>query len=109
MLYKIQKNTHYTIISCSNIIGAAEIRIDKDDECYINRIFLLPEYQNKGIGTQIMNFFEVTYSNIKKWTLCTPNKNYKSQFFYEKLGYRKVGEHKVTELLSLISYLKEIR
>ena len=106
LLYKIGKNIHYTIFLRDKIIGGAEIRLDKEAECYINRIFLLPEHQNRGFGTQIMNFLENEYPKVKKWTLCTPHKNTKNQYFYEKFGYEKVGQHKVTEHLSLIDYLK---
>lgn len=108
LLYKIKKNIHYTVLINDTIIGAAEIRIYQEVECYINRIFLLPNYQGQGLGTHIMNYFEKNYPNVKKWTLCSPHKNYSSHIFYEKLGYKKVGEHKVTELLSLVDYLKEI-
>lgn len=107
LLYKIEKNIHYTIIEKNKMIGGAEIRIYKDVEGYINRIFLLPSHQNKGFGTQIMNYFETEYPCVTKWTLCSPHKNFKSHMFYEKLGYKKVGEHKLTELLSLVDYLKE--
>jgi ribosomal protein S18 acetylase RimI-like enzyme len=107
LLYKINKNFHYTILIGDKIIGGAELRLDSESECYINRIFLLPEFQNKGLGTRIMNYFENQFPNVKKWTLCTPHKNYRNHRFYEKLGYKKVGEHKVMEGLNLIDYLKE--
>jgi len=108
LLYKINKNSHYTIWEKDQIIGGAELRLDFEDQCYINRIFLLQEFQNKGLGTEIMSYFEKEYPKVRKWTLCTPHKNHKSRHFYEKLGYKKVGEHKVTEKLTLIDYLKEI-
>lgn len=108
LLLKIEKNIHYTIFLEDKIIGGAEVRIYKEVECYINRIFLMPEYQNSGYGTQIMNFIENEYPDVKKWTLCTPHKNLRNHHFYEKFGYNKIGEHKVTEHLSLVDYLKEI-
>lgn len=107
LLYKINKNFHYTILVEDKIIGGAELRLDFETECYINRIFLLPEFQNKGLGTRIMTYFENEFPKVKKWTLCTPHKNYRNHGFYEKLGYKKVGEHRVMEGLSLIDYLKE--
>jgi hypothetical protein len=42
LLYKINKNFHYTILFGDKLIGGAELRLDSDSECYINRIFLLP-------------------------------------------------------------------
>lgn len=108
LIFKIEKNTHYTIFLENKIIGGAEIRVENEVGCYINRIFLLPEYQNRGFGTRIMNFFENEYPKVRKWTLCTPFKNTRNAHFYEKLGYKKVGEHKVSDCLSLVDYLKEI-
>jgi ribosomal protein S18 acetylase RimI-like enzyme len=107
LLYKINKNFHYTILILDSIIGGAELRLDSESECYINRIFLLPEFQNKGLGTQIMTYFENEFPKVEKWTLCTPHKNYRNHHFYEKLGYKKVGEHKVMEGLNLIDFLKQ--
>jgi ribosomal protein S18 acetylase RimI-like enzyme len=108
LLYKINKNFHYTILINNKIIGGAELRFDSDTECYINRIFMLPEFQNKGLGTKIMNHFDMDFPHIKKWTLCTPHLNFRNHGFYEKLGYKKVGEHNVKEGLNLINYLKLI-
>jgi GNAT superfamily N-acetyltransferase len=106
LLYKINKNIHYTILTGDRIIGGAEVRPDSPEECYINRIFILPEYQNQGLGTRVMNFIENQYPDVTKWTLCTPYKSYRNQCFYEKFGYRKVGEHKVSDNLYLIDYMK---
>jgi|NGEPerStandDraft_9_1074522.scaffolds.fasta_scaffold22928_2 ribosomal protein S18 acetylase RimI-like enzyme len=108
LLYKINKNIHYTILINDRIIGGAEVRLDSPTECYINRIFVLPQYQDKGLGTRIMNFIENEYPNVMKWTLSTPHKNHRNQHFYEKFGYKKVGEHKVTEELNLIDYMKKM-
>ena len=107
LIYKINKNHHYTILIDDIIIGGAEVRLDSEDECYINRIFLSPEYQDSGFGSQIMIFLETEYPSVKKWTLSTPHLNYRNHHFYEKFGFKKVGEHCVTENLSLIDYLKE--
>jgi ribosomal protein S18 acetylase RimI-like enzyme len=107
LLYKINKNFHYTILMKDKIIGGAELRLDSESECYINRIFLLPEFQNKGFGTEIMKYFEREFSSVKKWTLCTPHLNFRNHRFYEKLGYKKVGEHIVMKGLNLIMYERQ--
>lgn len=107
LLYKINKNLHYSIFLEHRMIGAAELRLDSETECYINRIFLVPEFQNQGWGTKIIEYFEEQFPHVTKWTLCTPHKSYRNHHFYEKLGYKKVGEHQGKEGPTLYSFLKE--
>ncbi|MCL9777185.1 hypothetical protein [Vibrio methylphosphonaticus] len=39
-----------------------------------------------------MELIENEYSHVPVWNLVTPYKAYRNHHFYEKLGYRKVGE-----------------
>lgn len=57
----------------------------------LGTIFLDPRYQNLGIGTQTMEYIEKTFP-AKRWTLDTPEWQTRNHHFYEKLGYRKIGE-----------------
>ncbi len=59
----------------------------------LGTIFLDPEYQNQGIGTFVMNHVHQTYP-ANHWILDTPEWQTRNHHFYEKLGYRKVGEQK---------------
>jgi hypothetical protein len=40
------------------------------------------------------------------WRLITPAGSARNRHFYEKLGYRKVGEHRRSDRLTLIEYEK---
>jgi GNAT superfamily N-acetyltransferase len=53
---------------------------------------LPPEEQGKGYGTQAIRLLEAAYPDTKVWTLDTPADSARNRHFYEKNGYRIVGE-----------------
>lgn len=57
----------------------------------VGRIFVAPEHQNKGIGTQAMEFLWETYPLAKHWTLGTPEWNRRTRHFYRKVGFVEIG------------------
>ncbi|WP_010093141.1 GNAT family N-acetyltransferase [Ornithinibacillus scapharcae] len=105
---KINTFYHYTIWQDSNIIGGIDIRDLGNGKYRLNRIFLLQEYQNKGLGTQIINRVESEFPQAVEWYLDTPHLNNRNRHFYEKLGYQQIGEHRLSDKLILIDYKKTI-
>lgn len=68
----------------------------KDEDEYVGEVkalYLLPDYQGKGYGTEMMNFAIGDFTSLKKtkvilWVL---EKNLKARHFYEKYGFRFDG------------------
>jgi GNAT superfamily N-acetyltransferase len=58
----------------------------------LGRIYIDPDYQNKGIGAQTMKFIESAFRDSQKWTLGTPKLAFRNHHFYEKLGYVRIGD-----------------
>ena len=82
---------YYKIMDDLRIIGGI-VAMDKGNgHYYLVRIFIDPEYQNQGVGTQAIEFIEKTIAQAKRWTLDTPQWNKRTQHFYEKMGYIKIG------------------
>jgi RimJ/RimL family protein N-acetyltransferase len=73
------------------IIGGFIVFQNAFGDCELGRIFIDPEYQNQGIGTQAMAFMEQAFPEARRWTLGTPSWNLRTQHFYEKVGYVKIG------------------
>jgi RimJ/RimL family protein N-acetyltransferase len=73
------------------IIGGIIVFQNAFGDCELGRIFIDPEYQNQGIGTQAMAFLEQAFPEARRWTLGTPAWNLRTQHFYEKVGYVKIG------------------
>jgi RimJ/RimL family protein N-acetyltransferase len=63
-----------------------------DDQYVLCAMFVAPEFQNRGIGTQAIGLLEEAHPAAIKWSLSTAYSSHRSQRFYERLGYTKVGE-----------------
>lgn len=88
----MKKGSYYKILDEDRIIGGIIVFRVKPGHYNLGRIYIDPEYQNKGIGTQAMKFIESTFKDGQKWTLGTPKLAYRSHHFYEKLGYVRIGD-----------------
>ena len=88
------------------LAGAAQGRL-LDGVCYIARVVVHPDFQNRGIGTQLMVTLESRFSHAGRFELHTGHRSEKNIHLYEKLGYRifkTVPEH---ERLSLV-YMEKL-
>ena len=80
------KKMIYVCVDGSRTVGTATLR---DDE--VMAVFILPEYQRKGIGTRLMNMLEndaVRGGLYKVWLVAV----LPAVDFYEKHGYSFVRE-----------------
>ncbi|MFW9831138.1 MAG: GNAT family N-acetyltransferase [Candidatus Thorarchaeota archaeon] len=83
----------YKIILGGRLIGAFIVFIDypQKGSNVLGTIFLDPDYQNQGIGTHTMEYVHRTFP-ATRWVLDTPEWQTRNHYFYEKLGYQKIGE-----------------
>jgi GNAT superfamily N-acetyltransferase len=107
MLEDMGKHHCHNIVSDGRIVGGIVI-VERGDGCFhLDKIFIDPDYHNRGIGTQAMRFIEATYS-AAKWTLDTPVYSVRNHHFYEKLGYVKVDEFEEADGFRLYAYEKRL-
>jgi GNAT superfamily N-acetyltransferase len=74
------------------VIGGMIVFRKATREYELGRIFVAPEYQNQGIGTQAFDYLWQTYPLAKRWTLGTPKWNVRTRHFYAKVGFTEIGE-----------------
>jgi len=105
-----QKESDYLLIKNENtIIGAIRIDMRKSDVYRISPIFILPEYQNKGIAQIVFDMIENLYTKREKWVLNTINEEAGNCHLYEKVGYIRTGRiEKVKDNMHLVYYEKTI-
>ncbi len=90
----MQMATYYKILVGDAIAGGLIVRA-KDQPAghfYLIRMFLDPDFQNRGIGAQAFAALEQKYPTAAKWSLDTPHRSLRNHHFYEKLGFVKVGQ-----------------
>jgi len=107
---QVDNGSYYKIIYNDEIVGGIYLIPKPNAEMKIAIFFIDPEFQNRKIGVSVMNLIEEKHKRIKKWSLETPYKEYRNHYFYEKFGYKKVGEFYPSENsdLKLFKYEKEI-
>ena len=112
VIYKLtHTNSEYYLIQLGDKnVGA--IRVARKlknnmDVLFISPLFVLPEYQNRGIGqTAIRKVFDL-YPDDVTWRLDTIKQEKGNCHLYEKCGFVRVGnDHIVNENMTLIDYEK---
>ena len=82
---------------------------EEKKESFISPLFVLPKYQNRGIGyATIMKAFEM-YPEVTTWKLDTILQEPGNCHLYEKCGFVRAGEeHVINDAMTLIDYVCKI-
>ena len=108
-----EKNTDYWLIQCGeHIAGAVRVVFDGDSErgsvYRISPFFILPRYQNRGIGQAVLSLLLANYPQAGLWRLSTIKQEGGNCHLYEKCGFSVCGPDKaVNERLTLVFYQRE--
>lgn len=88
------------------IIGSVRA-YSKEGTCYIGRLIVHPNFQNRGIGTRLMNDIERIFNGCKRFELFTGDKSERNLRLYQKLGYRIFKASKITDQTNIVSLEKK--
>ncbi|MFC9708146.1 GNAT family N-acetyltransferase [Paenibacillus sp. NPDC056933] len=105
-----QSFTDYYLIKEANIpVGAIRI-VKKDNKIYrVSPVFILPDYQGRGIAQKVFSMIEGRYSDAKIWELATILEEQRNCYLYEKLGYRQKGEaRQINDKMTIVPYEKRM-
>ena len=89
-LLPYEESVGYKIISKGNLIGGIIVWILPEGNNILGTIFVEPEYQDIGVGTQTWKFIEEKYPETKSWRLATPTWATKNHHYYKKCGFFEV-------------------
>lgn len=103
-----QEFTYYYFI-CIGQQKAGAVRVVDSKETGKNKrispIYVLPEFQGKGIAQEAIRLCEEAHGN-GNWELDTILQEPKNCHLYEKMGYRQTGKTEViNDRLTLVSYI----
>lgn len=87
----IENNPVFNLVEEDIIIGYYSYIKEETNQVILDNIFILPEYIGKGFGSFLMNDFleRMRSEKCQKITLDSePN----AEQFYQKLGFKKIGE-----------------
>lgn len=109
----ILTNKILLILDNDSYVGWLRYNFFWDQIPFINMLYILKEYQNKGYGRQLMDYFEHEMALKKhKLILTSSLSNEMAQNFYRKLKYKDCGSLLLlNEPLEIIFYknLKKVK
>jgi GNAT superfamily N-acetyltransferase len=82
---------YFKIVVEAQIVGGLIVLRKGTRRYELGRIFVDPDWQNQGVGTQAIEFLWEAYPLAKCWTLETPEWNRRTRHFYKKVGFVEVG------------------
>lgn len=90
--YMIRELEYFKVLLDKEIVGGIIITISGISYGRIDRIFIDPNYQGKGIGAKVINLIEDEFPNVRTWDLETSSRQINNHYFYEKMGFRTTFE-----------------
>jgi ribosomal protein S18 acetylase RimI-like enzyme len=107
MVSDLQKQTVLKEMAGSRIIGSVRGCI-RNETGYIGRLIVHPDFQNQGIGTQLLKAIEAHLSQAKRYELFTGHKSERNLRLYQRLGCRVFRNETINEGLTQV-YLEKKR
>ena len=83
------------------IIGSVRA-YQTEGTCHIGRLIVHPDFQNRGIGSRLMNKIEGIFEQARRFELFTGDNSERNLYLYQKLGYREYRRQKFQEDLVLV-------
>ena len=109
----IEENSDfYFIVFHGEKVGGVRVRWHQGKKVHenvnwISPIFIITEFQNKGIASTVIEQLFGIYPNTIEWRLDTIKQETGNCHLYEKYGFVRVGEDiVVNEKMTLVKYVK---
>ncbi|MBO4776019.1 MAG: GNAT family N-acetyltransferase [Lachnospiraceae bacterium] len=104
----VPNRKYYFIVKDGARVGVINIGHNDPNEheiSFISPIFILPKYQNQGIGYAAIKKAFQMHPEVKTWKLDTILQEKGNCHLYEKCGFVRVGEEKpINDKMTLIDY-----
>ena len=89
LLEDFERMTFFAYRSGGRIVGVAALRVESEGTGRIRYVYILPEYQNRGIGTNLLTHLEqrAKEAGLRRLRSLTVGKANWAIHFYKKLGF----------------------
>ena len=102
---EFQTQTVLKAILDGKIIGSVRAYL-QGGTCYIGRLIVHPDFQNRGIGAKLLRAIEERFAQAGRYELFTGEKSERNLYFYQKWGYRIFRKEELTDKVTLV-YLEK--
>lgn len=83
------------------IIGSVRA-FAKEGSCHVGRLIVHPDFQNQGIGKQLMGKIEEVFKEVKRFEIFTGHQSKRNLSLYGKLGYQHFKTVTANEKLNIV-------
>jgi GNAT superfamily N-acetyltransferase len=83
----LRRAEYFKILADQLIVGGIVARQVSPGHYLLVRIFVHPDHQDRGVGTQAFRLIEARFPTAEKWSLNTPYRSFRNHHFYRKLGF----------------------
>jgi ribosomal protein S18 acetylase RimI-like enzyme len=105
--YEFTNRLFLKAVLSEKLVGSVRAHVH-GDTCYVGRLVVHPDYQNRGLGCKLMNDIESRFPGASRFEVFTGFRDEKNLYLYEKLGYRRFREQAIDDRLTMI-YLEKHR
>ena len=88
-----ESNVFLVAAEGGEILGFADFRPLSETEAELSAIYVLPEMQERGIGTRLLEAGIGAFLPRTSFVLRVERDNAQAQRFYEAHGFRRAGQH----------------
>ena len=99
----------YVLLEGTKIVGVLRYSLFWQSIPFLDLLYIDEDYRGKGYGRQMMEHWESVMQRMKyKYVMLSTQDDETAKYFYEKLGYRRIGVFLPPEQdADEIMYLKE--
>lgn len=107
LLAEMQRRLFLNVRADGVIIASVRAHM-AEETCFIERLIVHPDFQNQGIGTQLMQEIETLFPDVHHFELFTGHRSERNLRLYQKLGYAEFRRQTVTPQLTFV-FLEKVR
>jgi len=98
---EFEKSIILKLMDDKNKIFGSVRAYEENGRVYVGKLMVHPDYQNKGLGTKLLEAIE-TFYETKTFELFTSSRSEKNLQLYKKIGYREFKRQRITDNLEMI-------
>ncbi|MDM5317122.1 GNAT family N-acetyltransferase [Fictibacillus sp. b24] len=85
--YMIRELEYFKVLYGGLLVGGLIATVSGKSYGRIDRIFVDPAFQGKGIGSAVITLIEKEFPHMRAWDLETSSRQLNNHHFYKKMGY----------------------